>query len=576
MKYNIHTLFSKNSTSHSTLRGFCFVSCFTFCSFCATAQYNAAVIITEIMPDPSPAVGLPEAEYLELYNRGTSRISLKNMRLSLGTRSAILPEYLLDPEEYLIVCHTSNIGLFAGMGKTLGISNFNLPNDGSDLTVYDAHGKVLSHISYSVTWWPETKRSGGYALEIIDTDNLCSGISNWKISDDRLGGTPGKPNSVRHFESPSPEHFCIERIELRSASEFSLFFNEKLDSLSVQQAVFLLSGKKVQYRRLVSPDFKEIRLAVDSPFQEEEVGRVEIKGLKNCADQPLTPFNLTLGNAASGAPGDVIINEILFHPFIHGVDFIELFNRSDKIISLKNWTLGNIRFGQPDVFRTVTTDDVLLLPFDHIALSIAPDVVKTQYPTHLPRKFLKMASLPSYPNTAGGTIIRMADERISDQVTYHESLHHQLINNPKGVSLELSSYESTDNTALWHSASGLAGYGTPGYRNTQNTDNKTTESFVLDQEAFSPNGDGFEDHATLRYTAGTAGTIASVTIFNHLGKFIKTLVKNQTAGITTTIQWDGSNENGEIVPTGYYLILAETFDLTGRKAVFRKKIVVIR
>ena len=55
------------------------------------------VIVSEFMADPSPVVGLPEAEFIELHNRSANPINLNGWKLSDGGNPATLPTYILMP-----------------------------------------------------------------------------------------------------------------------------------------------------------------------------------------------------------------------------------------------------------------------------------------------------------------------------------------------------------------------------------------------------------------------------------------------------------------------------------------------
>ena len=59
-------------------------------AFGVAPQYND-LIISEIMADPDPAIGLPSAEYLELYNRSTSVLTLEGVQLIDATDTVDLP-----------------------------------------------------------------------------------------------------------------------------------------------------------------------------------------------------------------------------------------------------------------------------------------------------------------------------------------------------------------------------------------------------------------------------------------------------------------------------------------------------
>src|SRR6187455_3506840 len=62
-----------------------------------------SIVISEIMADPSPSQGLPEVEYVELFNRTSTAISLANWLFSDATGSITLPEFVLQPRQYVVM-----------------------------------------------------------------------------------------------------------------------------------------------------------------------------------------------------------------------------------------------------------------------------------------------------------------------------------------------------------------------------------------------------------------------------------------------------------------------------------------
>jgi flagellar hook assembly protein FlgD len=61
------------------------------------------------------------------------------------------------------------------------------------------------------------------------------------------------------------------------------------------------------------------------------------------------------------------------------------------------------------------------------------------------------------------------------------------------------------------------------------------------------------------YYGATASGKVRVTVYNALGRKIKTLVEKQvTAPFDETIEWDGKNASGSTVASGVYVIRIET------------------
>ncbi|MES1226921.1 MAG: lamin tail domain-containing protein, partial [Bacteroidota bacterium] len=102
----------------------------TLCVHAQTASpYN--VVIDEIMADPSPVIGLPNAEFIELRNVSPQAFNLNGWRIGDAAGFATISiNFVLQPDSFVILCATSAASLFSVFGTTIGVSNFpSLDND---------------------------------------------------------------------------------------------------------------------------------------------------------------------------------------------------------------------------------------------------------------------------------------------------------------------------------------------------------------------------------------------------------------------------------------------------------------
>lgn len=537
--------------------------------------YNS-LVISEIMADPVPAVGLPAVEYIELYNRSGQSVFLKNWKLVIGTRSAMFPDSVILPGEYAVLCNKTNAGSFTGFGKIFPLSTFSLPNDRGTISLYRPGNSLVFSVTYENAWWPADRRNGGYAIEMIDTDNPCGEERNWGNSQDIRGGTPAKENSIKR-NNPDTEPPVVQRIDITSSTELKIVTNEKLDSLvAVSGTVIELTGRKIVKRKLESPQFHNLLLTLDVPLLAGETYNLSIQSLSDCAGNILRQSDFKIGLPAKADSGDVLLNEILFNPPEGGVDFVEIYNRSRKYIDLKNWSLGNVKNGQPDVFRILTTENYILPPFGYLALTINPELLKSLYPINKFGNVLRMTSLPAYASAEGGVILKNQDGIIYDRFDYNEDMHDPLITDRKGVSLEKSDTGiSSEIISNWHSASAATGNATPGYANSQIKTNVEKNLFEVEPEAFVPDNMG-GDFTKIKYKLSQPSQIATIKIYDINGRLVKNLIRNQLIGTDGEISWDGRNENGAIVQTGYYFILIDIFNSAGEKAQYKRKVVVVK
>ncbi len=536
------------------------------------AQGYNAVVITEIMADPTPVVGLPDAEYLEIFNRSPQPISLKGWRL--GT--TLLPDSVLAPGGYAILCARTRVPLLTPFGRVFGLATFSLANAGATLVLRNGRGELIHSVAYKDTWWPSNKRIGGYALEMIDPANPCGEAENWRASTAAVGGTPGKPNTVAG-SNPDRTPPVAERVEIASANLLTVQFNERLDSVaSIQSGQYELKGRTIRKSSVESPAFRSLSLLLDAPLVAGQRYELTVKNATDCSGNRSKETTFVLGLPVRADSGDVILNEILFDPRTGGVEFAEIHNRTQNYISLKNWSLGNVKDGQPGSFKVISANDLLLPPNGFMALSINSKILAEQYPTERERTLVTMASMPTFVNEVGGVALRDASGRLFDVFEYRETYHSPLLRDAKGVSLERIYPEKSGNDPQnWQSAASVVGYATPGYANSQGSTGPVDDGFVVEPEAFTPNGDGTDDFATIRYTLSSGGRVASIRIYDTQGRLVRNLVNNQTVGTGGEIRWEGINDRGETVSTGYYLVLIDSFDNAGTTQQYKKRVVVV-
>ena len=119
------------------------------------AQNRYDVVIDEIMADPTPQVGLPNNEWLELKNTTTAPVNLQNWRIGDATgQSGPLPSFILQPDSFVIVCTGSAVAAMSAFGTTISVTSFpSLDNDGDQLFLKASNGKTIHAVSYSSTWY---------------------------------------------------------------------------------------------------------------------------------------------------------------------------------------------------------------------------------------------------------------------------------------------------------------------------------------------------------------------------------------------------------------------------------------
>jgi len=536
------------------------------------------IIITEIFADPSPQIGLPDAEFIELHNRSSNPVDLEGWKFSDGSSTATFASHLILSGEYLIITANSNTASFTSFGTTVGVSNFpTLNNGGEPLTLKTSTGFLIDSVNYALSWYRDTdKQEGGWTLELIDPNNPCGEEDNWSASEDIKGGTPGKINSVNANKPDltGPQLVSVAAIQ---ANEVLLSFNEKLEKPLSTTLFSIEPNIEISTAVFSSPSLKEVKLTLAETLEPRKLYTVTITNLRDCSGNYIQESfnNLSFALPESAEVGDILLNEILFNPRPDGVDFVELINVSEKYLNLKHWSLANLQEGAAINNRTISTLDFIIAPGIYTIITVDGNILKNQYPNSKEENFVT-TPIPAMNDDSGSIALISNDGIMMDHFLYVDDFHTPLLKDKEGVSLErISISEFTNAASNWKSASSAAGYATPGYLNS----NSRPENFVdenavsIEPEIFSPNVPG-QDFAKINYRFDQGGFVANVKIVDQQGRLIKEIANNQTLSIEGFFRWDGDRDDGSNARRGYYFVWVEVFSLEGTVKNYRKRVVI--
>jgi len=519
------------------------------------------VIITEIFPDPSPRIGLPEKEFVEIYNHSNKVFDLTGWKLGDASADGTITSAWLLPGEYKVLCGTSSVDSFA-MTTAVGVTSFpSLNNASDDLVLKDNLGLILDKVSYYDTWYnDEVKKDGGFTLELINPNDPCSAGDNWTASNSSIGGTPGSQNSVFDTSPDTTAPTLLSALAL-SPNFLEITFSEGMDSATLMAAIFACSPNLSVQNIYIQGAYPSSMIMQFS--QNIALSQTYTFTLDNVADcwNNATDVNGIFILPDLPQAGEIVINEILQNPLTGGQDWVELYNNSDKVFDLKDWQMANFDNDTIANFKTINKH-FLLLPNDYVVLGKDSNFVKNNYPSAVSGKFL-YAELPSYNNDSG-SIYLIYNSTIIDKVAYNNAWQFALLDNNDGVSLErIDPNGPSSKQSNWHSAAESIGFGTPGRINSQYKPSVSNGEFSLSEEVFSPDNDGFQDILQINYQMPQPDLLGKINIYDDRGRLIRKLFSNELLGTKGTFFWDGVNDNQTKASIGVYVIVFEVFSTDG-------------
>ena len=525
------------------------------------------LIFTEILADPDPVVqGIP-SEFIEVVNKSSHTLELHGLSINSCVFEG---SKLLLPNEYLILGDITESLSFLSTSNKLLIPSFpTLTNSGMLLNL-SMNGMHLDSIRYSIDWFNNSfKANGGWSLELVNPNLPCSPSNNWKPCENEIGNSPGYQNSAYSLmpDVSKPELLYLTLED----SSLALHFNEPIT----------LNGNLFQEENLVGNFLSnnpstQINL-VASVLLNSSIFNYTLEGVSDCSGNS-TFISFEWGYPENASLENLVINEILFNPYVGGFDFVELRNTTANAVCIQNLSIANGYLNTSADIKIGTTEGRIILPNEFIVFTEDEIDLEEIYPSIQTKNIIQLSVLPSFNNSDGTCIVYSNQNEIIDELNYSESMHFQLLNSFEGVSLErLSDAMPTSQQSNWHSASEASGFATPGVANSQSISIENMSGvFELSTSIFSPDNDGMDDVIQFHFSEMKSGCVGNLTIYNERGIRVKRLIRNEYLGPKGIAIWDGFSDNGEALAIGIYIATFEAFNEDGVQVNYKRDFILAR
>jgi len=534
------------------------------------------IVFNEIMYDPSPPIGLPEFEYIELYNRSPYPANLGGWTLSTGKNAYLFPPSVIPGGKYLVLGYDyPDLGLLT--------TRTSLPNEGAQLFLSDRNNILIDWMEYDPSMHKnDYYAEGGWALERVDPDRQCMSRDNWATSESRSGGTPGEKNSVMQ-DNPDLLPPLLTNLYLPDSSSLVVEFSEVMDTASLIDPKNYRVKPGHHYPHYIDCPAPENRSAILHFGQAFDPGmeyQLEISGnLVDCAGLPVASARIQrFALPLQPNFNEVLISEILFDPQPYCPRFVEIHNPGSKAFDLADMRIGkqNKKSGHIESVSPLTVGHRLFFPGDYLAVTADPDRLMDCCYVHDPGTLISCKGLPAMGDGEGTIMILDKYLQVLDEVSYNRRMHHPLLSSAEGVSLERISFDvSASHASNWHSAAATEGYATPGRINSQSLFSRTVkEEIEIEPEIFTPDQDGNKDFVRIRYNLSQAGAMSTIIVMDPRGRIIKKVAENQLLGSEGFFTWDGTNDYSQKARTGIYMVFVRIFDAKGEVRIYKKTCVL--
>jgi hypothetical protein len=566
------------------------------------------LVINEIMQNPS-AVADDSGEWFEIYNAGEYMISLQGYSIKdAGTDMHTIEDIiLLYPGSFIVLGNNAVSNTNGGLTIDYQYSGISLGNGSDELIILDPDGMVIDSVGWdNGATFPDPTNGASMALSDPTLDNSLG--SNWQESTTPYGdgdlGTPGIPNfssdialdlTSLDFDTVNVSESGTLDLTISNAGNGSLH----VDSLYTTSSLFTLSftDSVIENSAILSVSFSPIgfgpataTLYIESNDPDESMVEVSLTGF---GYYPSPDIELDSTSIDFGGVMDGLAGVELLHVYNIGETALEI----DTVYCTSNFSVmpnsGTVDAG--DTLRL----EVMFSPNDETSFDGTMTIVAGNDPDEdtltvsLSGTGTQQAPIMELSDDSLYFGVVVAGQTVTRQTTiYNMGMLDLEVEELNMAGSELFTTDFSDATVEPGDSVDVMFQFAPTEQITEATATAiVVGSGVADQtitlyagEVLTAENDFipsqyilYQNHpnpfnpvTTLQYDL-PENSYVNVTVYDMLGREVRTLVNTtQDAGFKSVI-WDATNDYGKPVSAGVYLYKIQTGEF-----VQTKKMVLLR
>lgn len=548
------------------------------------------VVLNEIYYLPNTEAGEPE--WLEGYNRSTWPLNLQSWTIEDATATArpvTDTRFIIEPESYFIV--TADTTAFADRYPDVSAHILqpagwpSLNNTADILALRLPNRQLADSLEYSQNW------GGGpsISLERIAFPVASTDPDNWGSSQALSGATPGAKNSIAapDFDVSMVDSATVSPPDPSSGTLIELTGMVKNVGLNSISDVAVIIFDDADLDSTASPTEHLTTVDLDGPLAPgdvasfaatitlEQIGTHRIGYQIDSSSDQKSTNNLHLFPINVGQ-GYVRLNEIMYSPDTDGAEWVEIVApvteeapEGTHVADLQGWFIAD---DNRQEWHLISENPIPLAAGEHLILTSDAALFQAQFPNVTCTVLEPVDGLPSLGNSEDQVVLYDFNGTMMDSVAYTADW-----GGARGRSLEriTTTVPSTD-SQNWDTCVAAAG-GTPCQPNSIAADYPLPDDVQLSIEPnpFSPDNDGFQDHALISVQLPLALAVSNLQIYDIQGRLVKRLLHQQNVGNRITVIWDGTDDDGDVVRIGQYIVYLEALNGESGQVVTEKKRIVV-